>query len=378
MKYTLCAIALAISAPAFAQSSVTVYGLIDLGGQYIKGASKTLRETSAGGLGGSRIGFKGTEDLGGGAYVDFVLEGGLNVDTGSSAQGGALFGRQAFGDIRSATFGTISAGRQYSDIYYQTGEFSAFSNVTGTGPTTAVIGGYAGGYEPVQGGSGTATAVSNTTGESLNGGPPRVNNSFRYTTPTWSGFKATALYGAGEVTGQTSKTRLFDGAVRYTNYGLDAMVSYVNDKAAAATPATSADVNTITATASYAFLDAFKVYAGYLKGEDKRAIADNLKHDGRGIWVGGDYRLGANLFKLQWVNNQIDNPGATDGKTNVYGAGYQYDFSKRTAFYTSLSRFQNTGFVGANTGRFNSSISGLTTANDHSLTEFGIGVRHSF
>jgi predicted porin len=380
LKYILGAIALAIASPVFAQSTVTVYGIVDADGQYISGASKAVRVTS-GGLQGSRIGFKGTEDIGGGNFVDFVLEGGLNLDTGSSAQGGALFGRQAFGDLRTVG-GTFSAGRQYSSIYTITSDFSAFSN-TNVGPTTAILGGYAGGavsgssgYEPVQGGSSTATAPSNTTGESLNGGPARVNNSFRYTTPTWSGFKASALYGAGEVTGQTKATRLFDGSVRYTGYGLDAMVGYVNDKAAGPTLATSSKVNTLLVAANYT-IDVFHIEGGYLKGDDKRSIASTLLHDGRGFWLGGDWRIGANLLKAQWVNNKVDNNevGAKDSKTNAYGLGYQYDFSKRTALYSSATRFQNTG---DGLGRFNSSISGLTTTTDKSLTEVAIGVRHSF
>lgn len=388
MKFKLGALALALIAPAaFAQSSVTVYGLIDLGGSYIKGPAKTIRETSAGGLAGSRIGFKGTEDIGGGTYVDFVLEGGLNVDTGSSAQGGNLFGRQAFGAIRTASFGTLSAGRQYSDIYVQSGEFSAFSNVTGTSASTAVIGGWAGGYEPIQGGANAAGTTTQTNSESQNGGPARVNNSVRYTTPVVAGFKASVLYGAGEITGGASGNRIVDGSVRYTNFGLDAMVSIVSDKTSGSfattvggTGATVANnVTTITATASYT-IDAARLYAGYIKGDDKRDVAELYKHDGRGIWLGADYRIGANLIKAQWINNKIDNNavGSADGKTNAFGLGYQYDLSKRTAVYTSLSRFVNTGFNGNNTGRYNGSISGLTTAADHSLSEFAVGVRHSF
>jgi predicted porin len=374
MKFILGAIALALSAPVFAQSSVTVYGVVDVDGQYIKGASKVARITS-GGLAGSRIGFKGTEDLGDGLYADFVLEGGLNLDTGSSAQGGALFGRQAFGALRSKTLGTLSAGRQYSSIYTITSEFSAFSN-TNVGPTTAAIGGYAGGYEPVQGGSSTATSPTNATGESLNGGPARVNNSVRYTTPTYAGFKASALYGAGEIVGGTKNTRLFDGSVRYTAFGLDVMAGFISDKAAGAAAASSANVNTILVGAAYAF-DAFHVEGGYLKGDDKRSIANTLQHDGRGIWLGGDYRLGQNLIKLQWVNNEVDNnaAGARDSKLNAYGLGYQYDFSKRTSLYSSATRFQNSG---DGLGRFNSSITGLTTTTDKSLTEVAVGVRHSF
>ena len=80
MKFTLGAIALALAAPAaFAQSSVTIYGIIDLDGQYLSGHAKQVLVTS-GGQSGSRIGFKGTEDLGSGYFADFVLEGGLNVD----------------------------------------------------------------------------------------------------------------------------------------------------------------------------------------------------------------------------------------------------------------------------------------------------------
>ncbi len=374
MKFIYGAIALAIASPVFAQSNVTIYGVVDADGQYISGHGKTVR-VSSGGLNGSRLGFKGTEDLGSGNYVDFTLEAGINLDTGSSAQGGQLFGRQAFGALRNASLGTVSAGRQYSSIYTLSDQFSAFGN-TAAGPTTAVLGGYGGGYEPVQGGSGSATAVSNATGAELNGSPARVNNSVRYTTPNFSGFTASALYGAGEVTGATDKTRLFDGSVRYTGYGFDAMLSFVNDKALGATPATSADVNTILLGLKYT-IDAFRVEGGYLKGDDKRSIADSAKHDGTGFWLGGDYRLGANLFKAQWVYNKVDNnaTGAKDSKVNAYGLGYQYDFSKRTALYTSATRFQNTG---DGLGRYNSSISGLTTVNDKSLTEVLLGVRHSF
>ena len=374
MKFTLGALALALAGPALAQSSVTIYGIVDADGQYVKGASKVVRLTS-GGLQGSRIGFKGTEDLGSGLFVDFALEGGLNLDTGSSAQGGALFGRQAFGALRSTSLGTLSAGRQYSDIYYITSDFSAFSN-TNVGPTTASIGGYAGGYEPVQGGSAAATTQTNATGASLNGGPSRVNNSVRYTTPSFSGFKASALVGAGEVPGATTKTRLFDGSVRYTGFGLDVSLAFISDKAAGATLATSANVNTILVGAQYT-IDAFRIDAGYLKGDDKRSIASTLQHDGRAFWLGGDYRVGQSLFKAQWVNNNVENNavGAKDSKLNAFGLGYQFDFSKRTALYTSATRFQNTG---DGLGRFNSSISGLTTTTNKSLTEIALGVRHAF
>ncbi|MCK9689363.1 porin [Scleromatobacter humisilvae] len=374
MKFTLGAIALALAAPAaFAQSSVTIYGIIDLDGQYLSGHTKDVLVTS-GGQSGSRIGFKGTEDLGSGYYTDFVLEGGLNVDTGGSAQGGALFGRQAFGALRTP-FGTASAGRQYSSIYFQTGDFSEFSNVS-VGATTAVIGGWAGGYEPIRG-SANNTTTSTATGSELNGSPARVNNSFRYTTPTFEGLKASFLYGAGEVTGGTTSTRLFDYSLRYTNYGVDAYVSYVSDKAQNGTNVLNSrtDVGIITASAAYT-IGAFKVEGGYLSANDKRP-ADQ---DGHGFWLGGDYKFGQNVVRTQWVQNNPNHNNTGLGKTNAFGVGYEYDFSKRTNLYTSLTRFDNDASAdGKFVGRIGGATpAGLTTTTDRSVNEFVLGVRHAF
>jgi predicted porin len=374
MKFTFGAIALALAAPAaFAQSSVTIYGIIDLDGQYLSGHSKDVLVTS-GGQSGSRIGFKGTEDLGSGYFADFVLEGGLNVDTGGSAQGGQLFGRQAFGALRTP-FGTASAGRQYSSIYMQTGDFSEFSNVS-VGATTAVIGGWAGGYEPIRGSANNA-ATSTATGSELNGSPARVNNSFRYTTPTFEGFKASFLYGAGEVTGDTNNTRLYDLSARYTNYGADVLVSYVSDKASNATAVLNSKTNLdiITVSAAYT-IDAFKVEGGYLSANDKRP-ADQ---DGHGFWLGGDYKLGQNVIRAQWVQNNPNHNNTGLGKTNAFGVGYEYDFSKRTNLYTSLTRFDNDKSAdGKFVGRIGGSTpAGLTTSTDRSVNEFVLGVRHAF
>ena len=374
MKFTLGAIALALVAPAaFAQSTVTLYGIVDLGGQYLSGKSKQVSVVS-GGQAGSRIGFKGTEDLGSGYFADFVLEGGINVDTGGSGQGGQLFGRQAFGALRSP-FGTASAGRQYSSIFFQTGEFSEFSNVS-LGATTAVIGGFGGGYEPIRGSANNAT-TSTATGAEVNGSPARVNNSFRYTTPTFEGVKASVLYGAGEVTGDTNGTRLIDLSVRYTNYGLDAYVSYVTDKAGNATAVANSKTNLgiVTASAAYTF-GAFKVEGGYLSANDKRP-ADQ---DGKGFWLGGDYKQGQNVIRAQWVQNKPNDKNLALGRTNAFGLGYEFDFSKRTDLYTSFTRFQSDKSPnGAFVGRVGAAApAGLLSATDRSANEFVLGVKHVF
>lgn len=122
---------------ALAQSSVTVYGRVDAGLRYVsntdaQGGSTTSVDNGA--LSGSRLGFTGTEDLGGGLKAMFTLESGLNPDTGTLAQGGRMFGRQAFVGL-SSSFGTVTLGRQMSPIYVIEGwnEPFGFYNLTEPG-----------------------------------------------------------------------------------------------------------------------------------------------------------------------------------------------------------------------------------------------------
>ncbi|MBV8470351.1 MAG: porin [Burkholderiaceae bacterium] len=114
----------AISVPAFAQSSVTMYGLIDLALNYrtnVNAAGQralalgdaAVSDAGQGALSGSRLGFKGTEDLGGGAKALFVLEAGVTANNGQSDQQGQLFGRQAYVGLGDKDLGTLTLGRQY-------------------------------------------------------------------------------------------------------------------------------------------------------------------------------------------------------------------------------------------------------------------------
>ena len=99
MKKTFLMTALALSmGTAFAQSSVTLYGVIDTAYQHQTNATATggtLNAVTSGSISGSRYGFKGKEDLGGGLYSLFTLEAGFNPNDGSRGQGGLAFGRQA-------------------------------------------------------------------------------------------------------------------------------------------------------------------------------------------------------------------------------------------------------------------------------------------
>src|ERR1035437_133071 len=118
MKIVALAMASLVSGAALAQSNVTVYGVGDVSDVYasdnVNSSTKSMNAIQSGsaGLNGSRFGFKGTEDMGNGLSGNFRMEGGLNMDTGTSAQGGQLMGRWATVGLTSQTLGTIEGGRR--------------------------------------------------------------------------------------------------------------------------------------------------------------------------------------------------------------------------------------------------------------------------
>ena len=120
MKKILAAAALgSLGITAHAQSSVTLYGIIDAGVTYVTNAATPtghdhLFKYGDGVAQGSRWGLRGTEDLGGGLKALFVLESGFSSGDGTLQQGGAEFGRQAFVGLAKNDVGSVTLGRQYS------------------------------------------------------------------------------------------------------------------------------------------------------------------------------------------------------------------------------------------------------------------------
>jgi len=365
MKKLFCAVSMLLlcMAARAEDASVTIYGVADAFVQVLNGSS-TMSRVQSGGLVGSRLGFRGREDLGGGLNAFFTLESGLNMDEGVINQSGTFFGRQAQVGL-SGGFGTLSLGRQYGSLYFATTDMSIFTNAS-AGPSTVLIGGFGGGYEPVRGA--TATVLPPASGATGNGSPLRVNNSVRYESPSFAGFKAIALYGAGEQAGLTNESRVVDFGVRYTRDGLDVIASFVSDRTAVGGVLDATDAQTRTLAAAYSF-DAVRVVAGYVDFKDKRPVA----LDGRGAWIGAEYRMGPQLIKLQYVLNEPRH--GSDNKTQALGVGWVYDLSRRSALYSALTRFKNDDRA----LRFNGAMpDGLTTDGHRSVTEFALGVRHNF
>ncbi|ANC44296.1 porin [Pandoraea pnomenusa] len=181
MKKSLLALGVlgAFAGAAHAQSSVTLYGIIDAGLQYVSktggniagtgNASKNFQFAN-GNLQGSRWGLKGAEDLGGGLKAIFVLESGFNLGNGTQGQNSRIFGRQAYVGLSSATAGTLTIGRQYDSV-------------------VDFVGPYASGSQWA-----TFAGAHPFDNDNLNNSF-RVNNAVKYTTVNYGGFSAGGMYG---------------------------------------------------------------------------------------------------------------------------------------------------------------------------------------
>jgi general bacterial porin, GBP family len=205
MKKTFVAIAaLGLNAgAAHAQSSVTLYGLIDTGITYVSNSGgSSLWKESVGAVNNNRWGLIGSEDLGGGLKAIFTLENGFNANNGSLGQGGLEFGRQAFVGLTHSTYGTVELGRQYSDV----GQILGPLSLTGT----------------ASGGTNFAHPFDN---DNFNNSF-RVNNAIRYQSPNIGGFTFGTMYAFSNSTA-FSNNRLYDVAASYAYGGLTVAAGYM-------------------------------------------------------------------------------------------------------------------------------------------------------
>jgi predicted porin len=286
MKKSLLALAAlgAFAGVAHAQSSVTLYGIVDEGFNINTNAGgKHLYNLSSGVLQGSRWGLRGTEDLGGGLKAIFVLENGFDTNTGKLGQGGLLFGRQAFVGL-SSNYGSITLGRQYD---------SAFDYV---GPLE--VGDQWGGYITAHPGD-----LDNLNNDY------RVNNSIKFTSNNYNGLTFGGLYSLGGVAGETGRNQIFSLGAGYANGPLVLGAAYLN----ARNPAVSFfGNNTSTSTPSAV---TSPVIAGYTSANTYQVIA-----------AGGAYTFGAATIGGTYSNTKFMNLGSSaaspfSGQTATFNNG---------------------------------------------------------
>ncbi|PTB20526.1 porin [Trinickia symbiotica] len=205
MKKTLLvgALAGAFATMAHAQSSVTLYGLIDAGITYANNSGgHSLWQESNGAINSSRWGLRGAEDLGGGLKAIFTLENGFSIANGTLGQQGREFGRQAFVGLSSDQFGAVTLGRQYDDVVQYLGPLS----LTGT----------------QYGGTFFAHPFDNDNLDNTF----RVNNSVHYQSANYAGFKLGAMYGFSNSTG-FSNNREYSVGASYSFAGFNFAAAYM-------------------------------------------------------------------------------------------------------------------------------------------------------
>jgi predicted porin len=201
---TLSLALLGAAGAAHAQSSVTLYGLIDESIQYVNHANTAnnhLFAMYAGNLQGSRWGMKGTEDLGGGLKAIFQLESGFDPNTGKSNQGGRLFGRQAYVGLTQDAYGTLTLGRQYDPVVDMVQPLTA-DNFFGSTFTTP-------------------GDVDNNDNSS------RTNNAIKYVSPVWGGFQVEGMYALGGVAGSTGAGQTWSGAATWSGGPFSVAAGYI-------------------------------------------------------------------------------------------------------------------------------------------------------
>jgi predicted porin len=339
MQKTLIALAiLAAAGAASAQSSVTVYGKVDLGLVYDAGAAagKSVR-VSSGVTGGSRLGFKGVEDLGGGNKFAFQLETGYCADSAAGAPNfctgsNSFMGRQAHGDLTGA-FGALSAGRQYSLGYL---------NLTTIDPF----------------GTGYAGQVNNI----VDAAGVRLNNSVHYTTPVYAGLTASAELALGETTGNWKSGRVVGASVNYASGPAYAGASYY--QLANANGVDSARKDYLLG-GSYDF-GVVKAHALVEKADGDPTGA--VKLDTLDLMAGVTVPLGHGSLLASYVYH--DDRGVLNRDANQWGTAYNYPLSKRTSLYVAFARIANRNGAAFHVGNATESGTGNKA--------FNLGAVHNF
>ena len=209
VAFAMTAVGLAAATAAHAQSSVTLYGIVDNGIAWQNNSSGTSAisgghskvQMSTGVWAGSRFGLKGSEDLGGGTKAIFQLEAGVNTANGSSQWTNGIFTRQAWVGLTNSTYGTLTAGRQYTAYYTLLSPYS---------PTTWLTGYY--GAHP-----GDIDSLDTSY---------RANNSLVYMSPKFYGFTVGGSYSFGGVAGATNRGSTWSAAIQYLNGPAGIAVGY--------------------------------------------------------------------------------------------------------------------------------------------------------
>ena len=412
-KLTLVATAvmgLLSAAGAMAQSTVTLYGLVDAGYNHVSGLKNgSFNGIASGIMEGSRWGMRGSEDIGGGYKAIFTLESRFEADTGSVTNrpasanqlpdrvgatvnanlpvglsgtplalgtisainnaigtnafgvnlAGNLFDRQAFAGLITP-FGAFTLGRQYTPGYLVTAAFDA---------------------------SQTQSSLSAGQVASLPAAfDIRLSNTLQYGIKT-GGVTATLMYGAGEVAGNSSAGRFLGAMAIYAGNGFS--VGFGHNEKKNEFGQKSLTNNVLGATVDVGPGTVYGQYAS-IKDDNPSGLSPffatagpvfqnaynvAFRQDARLMHIG--YRVTSGVHTVVTAFNRLDDKRAVNADTDSYGVTYTYALSKRTNLNAVLTRFNNKGQgqVAPGGGGF---LGGVTASAGTDSTNVAFGIRHMF
>lgn len=354
---------LAASGVASAQSTVTLYGLVDayVGSQKINGLTQngvnlaSPAGGSGGGLNTSRFGFKGSEDLGGGLKANFVLEAGFDPSTGVSDSytspytrktDSAIFGRQSWVGL-SGGFGEVRVGKMWTP------------------------------YDEVKG-SGAAAFDANIFAPAANvwasnGYSDRPGNSVYYATPSFGGVTAAAMYSVGEnktatPTGTVSAGKLASANIAYAGGPVAVALSHQVEKADGVTTAT----RFTQLNASYNFGVVKLLGAlGHVKRGLNPSFGSTAPNTGIAVSKSTEYQIGLDVPVSSAVtlsggyahSKDTQYAGGSDITRNGYGLAGLYALSKRTNLYAGVQDSKQDAYA---------------SIGENKIRIYALGVRHTF
>ena len=365
MKKSMLALAAltAFAGAASAQSSVTIWGIVDATYAIGNGSLTDRTRLHNSGYNSSRLGFRGVEDMGGGSRAGFWLEAGVNNDdgsfgttntnnqgTGASGGGGMTFNRRSTVSLGGG-WGELRLGRDYTPHFWNHTVYDPF----GTN------------------GVGASQVLNGATGGSNLGGPTtvRASNSIAYlygmgfngnSLGPGNGFHAFVQMYRGEMPSGAATSN--DGNGFSMRLGYDAgplSVAFANGS----TKYAAGKVTTTGIGGSYN-LGVAKISA--LWNKDKVAGGKT----GSGTLLGANVPMGTNEIRIAMSNYKTElATGAADGKANKFALGYVANMSKRTALYATYARVSNSGTSAQ-------ALNAATTAAGGSSTGMDFGIRHAF
>lgn len=340
MKKSLVALAVlaGFAGAAAAQSSVTLFGVIDVAARYTKANGQNVKQLTNDGSSSSRFGVRGVEDLGGGLKAGFWLEGALAADTGT-ADSSRFWGRRASVSLMG-DFGEVRLGRGKTSTRLVVDDFDVYST-TGLGDVTRV-------YNTL----GSSTQTIN-----------RADNLAQYFLPGGLG----GAYGSFDVAAGEGAVgaKSYGGRLGWKDSAINVAAGYQSTEGVA-----TAKFKQISLGASYDF--GMAKVSGLWSQLKFNSLKQNIYTIGAVVPVTTAGSVLAQFSDAE-TNSAADRVAGTAGDAKFYTVGYLHNLSKRTSLYTTASLIDNSGLAA-----FKVQGNAVNSARGGKSGGFDVGIKHSF